>query len=536
MSASALSRTLINHAWVASCSREQSRFATALGRVAEVQTRYLLELLKHNSRTRYGAQHRFAKIRTIEEFQAQVPIVGYDALKEEMEATAHGESRVLTADPVTRFLPTSGSTSASKLIPWTAGLAREFRRGIDPWIWSLYNQEPALFRGTAYWSVSPPLAPSRIWGRVPVGFDHDSQYLGFLGQKLFSMVSTAPSAVTQCHTISEFKTQTLLALLGDENLGLISVWSPTFLSILLDDLLVRQDEIFTALEQTGERKRAQSLRSAARDGLAHLISQAWPHLRVISCWTHGASEFYAEKLRRILFEEVQIQGKGLVATEAFVSLTFHKDCDPVLAVTSHFFEFQELATGKIFLAHELAVGGIYRVIVTTGGGLYRYFIGDLVQVTGFIEEAPCFRFVGREGNVSDLFGEKLNGLFVGQLVGDIFKSEDINADFFLLAPSADSAKNIGYVLFLDAAQIPSVSNLRDLLENGLSQNFHYAHCRRLGQLRKARIFRIDHRAQLAAEIFTQEMLSRGIKLGDVKSTPLDPRPGWERRFHGEFVA
>ena len=63
---------------------------------------------------------------------------------------------MLTADRVKLFQPTSGSSSATKLIPWTATLGREFRRGISPWLAALYRRKPALLGGTAYWSISPP--------------------------------------------------------------------------------------------------------------------------------------------------------------------------------------------------------------------------------------------------------------------------------------------------------------------------------------------------------------------------------------------
>jgi len=233
---------------------------------------------------------------------------------------------------------------------------------------------------------------------------------------------------------------------------------------------------------------------------------------------------------------VEIQGKGLVTTEAFISLPLHEEKDPVLAVNSHFLEFQDPASGRISLAHEVAVGNTYRVIVTTGGGLYRYLLGDLVQVTGFIQEAPCLRFVGREGNVSDLFGEKLQGVFVETVVRRALAYQGVRPRFFLLAPAKDSISKTGYVLFLNAEGIPDVARLGLDLENGLAESFHYGHCRRLGQLSQARVFQISHNSLCPETVFEHEMLSRGFKAGDIKAVPLDCKSGWERRFIGQFVA
>jgi hypothetical protein len=331
----------------------------------------------------------------------------------------------------------------------------------------------------------------------------------------------------------------LVSLLADNNLSLISIWSPTFLTVLLDHFLTQPERILGALggsESRGANKRAEFLRSVLHENPGPaFFERAWPNLQVISCWTHGPSQIYAENLRR-LFPHVEIQGKGLVATEAFVSLPLFEDQEPVLAVNSHFFEFQDPAGGRISLAHEVVAGNTYRVIVTTGGGLYRYPLGDLVRVTGFIDETPCLRFVGREGNVSDLLGEKLQGTFVESIIRGALAHQGVTPRFFLLAPANDGMSKTGYALFLDADVIPDAPRLVRDLETGLAESFHYDHCRRLGQLSHARLFHIGRNSVCSETVFEQEMLSRGLKAGDIKAVPLDRECGWERRFTGWFVA
>jgi hypothetical protein len=351
-------------------------------------------------------------------------------------------------------------------------------------------------------------------------------------------VSTAPPELGNCKDIHEFKTKTLMALLADENLRLISIWSPTFLTTLLDDFLSRRGEILDALRRTGgavARQRADFLRCTLPEGAQQIsFASVWPKLQLISCWTHGSSEIYAESLQGF-FPNVEIQGKGLIATEAFVSLPFREEKDPVLAVTSHFFEFQDTADGNLFLAHELVVGKTYRVIVTTGGGLYRYALGDVVRVTGFIQDAPCFRFIGRTGNVSDLFGEKLQGAFVEDVIRCAFAKQNLRPRFFLLAPVSGGILKPAYTLFIDIDTTMNAAALQEYLEEGLAQNFHYTHCRRLGQLSSARVFQITRGTHSSETVFHQELLARGIRFGDIKMGPLDYHLGWDRRFRGQFV-
>ena len=138
--------------------------------------------------------------------------------------------------------------------------------------------------------------------------------------------------------------------------------------------------------------------------------------------------------------------------------------------------------------------------------------------------------------MSDLFGEKLHGTFVDGVIRRVFVQQGIRPRFFLVAPVADAEARTCYTLFLDATIIPDPKQLCHNLETGLAENFHYALCRRLGQLSQARLFHIHQNSISAATVFTQEMFSRGLKPGDVKMVPLDRQLGWEQRFHGQFAA
>jgi hypothetical protein len=529
---------MVNGAWIAAAACERKRFNRAVRKVEPTQRDYLLRLLRTNAATRFGRQYGFAGITSVAEYQKRVPVCAYESLRPYIDAIARGEPSVLTADPVRLFQPTSGTLTGTKFIPWTAALAREFRRGINPWIAALYQRNPALLRGTAYWSISPPATADWFWGSLRVGFDHDAEYLGVIGRKLFSLVNSVPSEVARSRDLAEFKTRTLLALLADENLSLISVWSPTFLTMLVEDFWARRDELVAKLGQgsgAATRRRAETLRALMREApYPGIFERIWPKLAVISCWTHGASELYAQNLRRH-FPTVEIQGKGLIATEAMVSFPLCEDVDPVLAVTAHFYEFQDPDTQAICLAHELESGREYLVIVTTGGGLYRYGLGDRVRVTGFLAGAPCLRFVGREGEGSDLFGEKLHGTFVADVIRRALADQAIQTRFFLLAPVVDAHLGTGYALFLEAQVIPNADRLRRCLETGLTENFHYAHCRKLGQLNRARLFHIQPAACSSEAVFLRAMHARGVKPGDVKMLSLDRCPGWEQRFVGQFI-
>src|SRR4029077_152120 len=112
----------------------------------------------------------------------------------------------------------------------------------------------------------------------------------------------------------------------------------------------------------------------------------WPHLRLISCWTSGNSARFIPELEQ-LFPGVEVQGKGLLATEGIVSFPELGHPAPSPALTSHFLEFVDedapltprsppaaggegmgvRGGGEARLVDELEVGCRYRVLITTGG-------------------------------------------------------------------------------------------------------------------------------------------------------------------------
>lgn len=121
---------------------------------------------------------------------------------------------------------------------------------------------------------------------------------------------------------------------------------------------------------------------------------------MISCWGDGNAAYYIKGLRA-LFPNVEIQKKGLITTEGFVSFPLIGETGSILSINSHFFEFIEQdgienkpgsSNSGVKLAHELEKGKHYSVIITTGGGLYRYNLNDIIEVLGFKQECPLIRF------------------------------------------------------------------------------------------------------------------------------------------------
>jgi hypothetical protein len=511
---------LINLPWLVANLPGYLRFRRALANPESSQRALLGRYLRANTATAYGRAHGFAQIRTAEEYRERVPLASWEDLAPWVDRIAAGETNILTRSPVKTLEPTSGSSAAAKLVPYTADLQREIRRAVAPWIVDLYTRRPRLVRGTAYWSITPlALEEERPEGPVRVGFEEDAEYLGGFWSRLVDSTLAVPGSVRHIRNLDAFRYATLLYLLRRHDLSLISVWHPSFLTLLLGALPGFWDRLLHEIEHGGltppAPARAAELRKLAPDAPTRI----WPRLGLISCWGDAHAALSLPELARA-FPGVEIQPKGLLATEGFVTIPFAGQWP--LAIRSHFFEFLPEDGGDPRFAWELEVGGIYSVVLTTGGGLYRYRLQDRVRVDGFVERTPSLRFLGKEGHVSDLRGEKLHESFVASALAQVFEKAGITPRFAMLAPEGEA----GYVLYLETEEAPP-AGLAERLDKELSANPHYRLCRALGQLAMVRIQRVE---KDAFSRYLEHCRRRGQRLGDVKPLALSPLGGWDEVF------
>jgi hypothetical protein len=478
---------LLSFPWLAANLPGYLQFRRALAAPERIQRVLLSGYLRRNADTAFGRAHGFAAIRSAEEYRERVPLTLWDDMAPWVDRIAAGEPGVLTRSPVRTLEPTSGSSAAAKLIPYTSELQREIRRAVAPWIVDLYGHRPRLASGSAYWSITPlALDEERTAGPVRVGFEEDSQYLGGFWSRLVDATLAVPGSVRHLRAPDAFRLATLEHLLRHRDLTVISVWHPSFLLLLMEALPRLSPEP---------------------------PKRIWPRLGLISCWGDAHAALSLPELARA-FPEVEIQPKGLLATEGFVTIPFAGRWP--LAIRSHFFEFLPEEGGDSRFAWELEGGGIYSVVLTTGGGLYRYRLQDKVRVEGFVERTPSLRFLGKEGHVSDLRGEKLHESFVAGVLARVFERIGIAPRFAMLAPDKNQ-----YVLYLESETVPT--GLADEIDAELAANPQYRLCRALGQLAPVRLQKVGPGAYGR---YLEECRRRGQRWGDVKPLALSPVGGW----------
>lgn len=574
---------LANLLWFAYASVRSRAWKRAARDVSTAQSAVLRRILAAHVSSAFGREHHLAQVDSVASYQRAVPIRSYEELEPYIERVAQGEPQVLTGQRVLRLGLTSGSTAAVKRIPYTQVLLDEFQAGLDPWVHYLVRQYPRMLFGTTYWSVTPVgERTSQTPGGIPVGFDDEQQYFSPLTRWVLDSIMAGSPQLARVRDMEAFRYATLRLLVQDRWLSWVSVWNPSFLTLLLDplaewlprlceDLRHRTLDVASCTHPLDPALREALLRRCRRDpgrarelellgaawegkaptetdGAGRTLYEAiWPRLRLISCWAHGSAALAVPRLKTY-FPHAAIQPKGLLATEAFISFPV-KDDHSALSLLSHFFEFEEAddagdeaapgAAPAIRLAHELCAGRRYGVIVTTGGGLYRYRLNDLIEVVGFHQQCPLIRFVGRQSKVVDICGEKLNEDFVRGAVAQVLARSGLHASFWMLAPVCPLAARPYYTLFLQAsggaaADDGQLAGIAQEVDKALAASYHYEYSRRLGQLDRCRVFSIVPETS-GHETYLTVCTDLGQRLGDIKPAALHSYQGWSRRFTGRFV-
>ncbi|QIZ73185.1 GH3 auxin-responsive promoter family protein [Oxynema aestuarii] len=502
-------------------------FSNATDRAIAVQRSRLHDLLTRNQTTEIGRRYGFGTIADDRDYRDRVPIHTYEDLAEAIARMAAGETGVLCADEAIAVEVTGGSTSGSKLIPYTRGSLAAFQRALFPWLANLLAHRPGIACGPTYWAISPIARPqSPTVGPVTLPTGNDALYFGDRLAPHIVQLLAVPPQIAAIAAIDRWRYLTALYLLASPQLALISVWSPTFLL-----------ELLAEIEGNGDRLVRDLARGTTVPGLpplppnperAHLVSrslasgaidtrQLWPQLDTISCWTDASAAAFVRSLQGA-FPHVWIQGKGLLATEAAVTIPIAGCPSPVLAVESGFYEFIG-EDGRSRLVHEVESGGVYRVVVTTDGGLYRYDLGDRVRVTGWYGQTPQLEFIGRAGLVSDLCGEKLTEAFVWAQLQPLHPG-----GFAMLTPCLRDRPH--YILFLDEAAGDRAADLARDLDRALQTNPQYRYARQLGQLAPP----VARCVSRPMEKYIEYALERGQRLGDIKPPVLRPETDWGDRL------
>lgn len=459
----------------------RNRYYRFANRVETVQNKLLCGYITAGINTIYGKEHNFKSITNYASYSLNVPVIeDWKQIESYVNRIEKGEQKVLTQDEVLSFEETSGSTGFSKLIPYNRSLKKEFQKALQVWMLELHTISPHSFYGKSYWSLSPVLKETRHTSSgIRIGFENDAEYFNSFLRFLLSHTMSINSSVIKIKEHDAFYFQMMKQLLCQRNFSFISVWSPTF--FLQMDKFLREnfDRLKADIFLTNPKRCAEINKKAKGD---FTWKDIWPDLETISCWTDAQASIWMSRLRQAA-GNVAIQPKGLLSTEAVISIPIKNAGDPALAYQSHFFEFRNIDDNAIFLAHQLTQDTCYEIIVTTAGGLYRYATKDVVQVTGFYFQIPLLKFLGRQNRTSDIVGEKVTELQVNKIIDQMIRDDCQCKNLLFLKPKIVEGAGV-YILYFEEdirnEDVPKIITAK--FEKMLCENPYYQQALQTGQL------------------------------------------------------
>ena len=350
----------------------------------QTQEKELLSLITQAENTKFGKDHGFNQIKSVEQFQQKVPIVDYEGVKAYIELLRKGETNVIWPGRIKWFAKSSGTTSdKSKFIPVSNQSLSHCHfqgpRDLLAMYTSLYPKTK-VFKGKS----------------LTLGGSH--QVDNFNSQSLYGDLSAiliqnipwygefirTPSKKVALIPEWEIKLEKLTKQVINENVtnfAGVPSWNLVMIKHILD--------------VTGKNN----------------LLEVWPNLELFS---HGGVSFtpYREQYKKIIPSPSMHYIETYNASEGFFAIQDDPKTSDMLLMLDYgvFYEFVpleelEAENPKALTIEEVEINKNYALIITTNSGLWRYMIGDTVMFTSTYPHKIII--TGRTKHFINAFGEEV---------------------------------------------------------------------------------------------------------------------------------
>lgn len=531
-------------------------FRKALKDPVAAQHRLLREILERNKDTEYGRAYQFESIRSLGDYQGNVPIISYEDIRSRIDRMTNGEANILTAEQPILFAQTSGTTGDPKYIPVTPTC----RKGGGTTIWVHYarTDHPKMFDGKIITIVSPA-----VEGHTPSGIPFGSTS-GMVVRELPGIVQSAYAVPYEVYEVEDYdaKYYSLLRFGVAENITMLGTANPSSVVKLaemadrLADALIRdirdgtlskdfkiKPELRRVLEPRlrADPARAEQLeRMRAKRGGRLLPADYWPNMALIGCWKGGTVSAYLDRFPDWYDPDGKgmppVRDMGYLASEARMSIPV-SDHGAGGVLTIHLNVFELVPADDIDSRPDdpdswsfLDIGGVevgkeYYVFITTTGGLYRYDMNDVVEVVDTYQGAPVVEFRRKGRGMTNLTGEKLSVNQLIQAVGSAAKETGLAAPHFKAEPDGDNSR---YVFKVEFDEVPTEETARRFLKtiddtiSGL--NIEWKGKRASGRLREP-VLQVMKRGWY--DRGKQKLVAEGRRLFQAKTILLDSKASYQ---------
>lgn len=405
-------------------------------------------LIKTGSKTIFGKEHEFNKIKTHEDFISQVPIRDYEAFKPYIEKIKQGTHNVLWKGQPIYLSKTSGTTSGVKYIPITKdSIPNHINTARNALLCYMAETGNTKFADGKLIFLSGSPALERVGG-IPTG-----RLSGIVNHHVprYLRSNQLPTFTTNCIDEWEEKLDKIVDETIHENMTLIS-GIPPWMQMYFDRLI----------EKSGKK-----------------VGDLFPNFSVM---VQGGVNFEPYKTK--LFDSIGRKVDTIElfpASEGFFAFQDSQKEEGLLLNTNSGIFFEFVPAGEIFNEHptritlkEVQTGVNYALIINSNAGLWAYNIGDTVK---FVSINP-YRLVvtGRTKHFISAFGEHVISEEVESALLQVAEEEHIPIIEFTVAPMIASGQGKSYhQWFIEFENAPAdmKSFTKKLDDNLRKKNVYY---------------------------------------------------------------
>jgi len=383
----------------------------------ETQKKVFTSLIQNARDTEFGQDHQFKSIKTIEDFQKNVPVRDYEDLKDYIEKVKAGRENILWQGKPIYFAKTSGTTSGAKYIPLTKESMpthiKASRNAILHYIHETGNAD--FIDGKMIFLQGSPILTEKHgikFGRLSgIAAHFVPKYL----QK-----NRMPSWDTNCIEDWETKVNAIVEETIKEDMSVIS-GIPSWVQMYFEKLQ----------EKSGGKK----------------ISEIF---RNFNLFIYGGVNYepYRAKFEQMIGKKVDSIELFPASEGFFAYQDSQKEKGMLLLLDSGiFYEFikaDEFFTEnpKRYTIGEVETGVNYALIVSTNAGLWAYNIGDTVQFTTLFPHRIIVS--GRIKHYISAFGEHVIANEVENAMKEATAGTNIVINEFTVAPQITPSSGLPY--------------------------------------------------------------------------------------------
>ena len=482
-----------------------------------VQCSELRSILAENKETEYGRRYGFADIKSVGAFQSEVPVTTYEDYQGYVERMIAGERGILTASDPVYYAITSGSTDRPKYVPVTEHDMRVHLGFIHSGIMGMVDEHFA--------SSCPDILSRKVFqvGEFARTALPSGVMCGVRSASLYQWLDRdgsfdaspfcVPKEVLFPDELADLTYVKVRFALAERHLSSIhSVFLHRIVSaldyirnnwsLLLRDM--EMGDIDPAIQLSSrwrerlrtwllpDPERAVELRALRIDeDASDMIRRIWPEMRYLIAIGGRSFPVYEEAIA-YYGPDIPIHHFIYGASEGFLSIAngVGRSDEYILIPAAGFFEFIPAeGGGRPLVVGELEKGGRYELVFTNHSGLYRYRMKDVMEVVGFLGEAPLVRFCHRLNQVLNVADEKMDSEQLAYAVS-LFAMR-LGRSLPRYCVREDRSSRPGrYVLYLESTPVHDADRLMD--ECLATASYGYRCCRQMDDIAKPCVRFLPH--------------------------------------------